>query len=130
MLTKRETTRPWRASGSFHGCGVERLVRMGVAPVPVFGLFAAVGLGKLVFLAMIFVEEAMPRFILVIVPLVIVLVVAIVDAAIVAVLVLRSGRGENHRGRGECAGKKYGCQIAMQFCHAECLHRIELQGCG
>src|ERR1700722_18248610 len=59
----------------------------------------------------------MPRFIFVIVPLVVVLVVAVVNAAIVTVLILRNGCGKNNRGRCEDGAKKQGCQVAMRVCH-------------
>jgi hypothetical protein len=63
-------------------------VWVAVAPVPILFLFVALGLGKFVFFAVIIREEAVPSFVLVIVPLVMFFVFPVVN-------VLGSGNRDN-----------------------------------
>jgi len=79
-------------------------IRVRVAPVPIFSLLALVGSCEVVFLAMIFDEEALPDLILMIVPMMIVLVFPVIDTAVL----LRGRGGDEGCRREQSDGQKKG----------------------
>src|SRR3984957_3306943 len=75
---------------------------MAVAPVPVFALFLLFGLGVFMVFPVIFGQEAAPRGILVIIPVVIVLVFGIVDTDLDSLWAGRRDHGNrSDQGRSE-----------------------------
>ena len=79
--------------------GFAFLVWMGMAPIPVIGLFSLAGPREFVGLFVIVGQVDSPGVVLVIVPIMVILVIGIIDSDLNAV-VIRSGGGHNcHRGR-------------------------------
>ena len=83
------------------GCATlaEDLIRVAVAPIPVFGLLFPVGLSEFMLVAVVFGQETVPVLVFVVVPVMVVLMLPVVDA-----IILRRWRGYEYRGSCECGG--------------------------
>jgi len=70
------------------------LIRMAVAPIPIFGLFLLVRLRVFVGFPVVFRQELPPGAIFLVIPVVIILVILIINAVAFMVLLNRAG-GQN-----------------------------------
>jgi hypothetical protein len=92
------------------------VVGMGMAPIPVIGLFSLAGLGEFMGFFVIVGQVDPPGIVLAIVPVVVVLVVGIIDSDLDAV-VIRCGGGQSRQGRCDSGGQEKRNDITMCKTH-------------